>query len=146
MGLTTVREVQQEKLDRGKNIRREMKQIHEKVITEMKPRNFDQYIKCMEQNGIKVNPSINRSDRLQGFRFEYNGHNLKGSEVHRSMSMGRIAERIGFDKNVAQKMAKDNTLKLLGKTVGISPNLAAIIAKKAVKIAVKKAIGLGMEI
>jgi len=146
MGLTTVREVQQEKLDRVKNVRQEMRHIHEKVISEMKPMDFDQYIKCMEQNGIKVIPSINRSDRLQGFRFEYNGHNLKGSAVHRSMSMGRIAERIGFDKNVDQKMAKDNTLKLLGRTVGISPNLAATIAKKAVKMAVKKAIGLGIEI
>ncbi len=146
MGLTTVREVQQEKLDRVKNIRQEMKQIHEKVITEMKPRDFDQYIEFMKQNGVKVIPSINRSDRLQGFRFEYSGHNLKGSAVHRSMSMGRIAERIGFDKNVTQKITKDNTLKLLGKTVGISPNLAVTIAKKAVKMAVKKAIGLGMEI
>lgn len=146
MGLTTVREAQQEKLDQFKNIRQEMKQIHEKVIAEMKPRDFDQYIKYMKQNGVKVIPSINKSDRLQGFRFEYNGHNLKGSAVHRSMSMGRIAERIGFDKNVTQKITEDNTLKLLGKTVGISPNLAVTIAKKAVKMAVKKTIGLGMEI
>lgn len=62
------------------------------------------------------------------------------------MSMGRIAERIGFDKNVAQKLAKENTLTMLGKTVGLSPNLAASIAKKAIKIAVKRTIGLGMEI
>ncbi len=148
MELTTVREVQQEKLDRVKNVRQEMRHIHEKVIAEMKPRDFDQYIKCMEQKGVKVIPSINRSNRLQGFRFQYSGHNMKGSEVHRSMSMGRIAERIGFDKKVAQKMAKDNSLKLLGKTVGISPNLAVTIAKKIIKLAIRKTIdkGMGIEI
>lgn len=146
MGLTTVREVQQEKLNEVKNIRQEIKQVHEKVIVEMKPKDFDQYIKYMKQNDVKVIPSINKSNQLRGFRFEHKGQNLKGSEVHRSMSMGRIAERIGFDKNVAQKMAKENTLTMFGKTVGVSPNLAVTIAKKAITMAVKKTIGLGMEI
>ncbi len=146
MGLTTVREVQQEKLNEVKNVRQEVKQIHEKVITEMRPKNFDQYIKYMKQRDVEVIPSINKSNQLQGFRFEYKGQNLKGSAVHRSMSMGRIAERIDFDKNVAQKIVKDNTLTMLGKTVGLSPNLAASIAKKTIKMAIKKTIGLGMEI
>ena len=146
MGLTTVREVQQEKLNEVKNVRQEIKQIHETIITEMKPKDFDQYIKYMKRNNVEVIPSINKSNQLQGFRFEYKGHNLKGSEVHRSMSMGKIAERIGFDKTVAQKIRKDNSLNLLGKTVGVSPNLAMAIAKKAIKMVIKKTIGLGMEI
>jgi len=145
MGLTTVKEVQKEKLNEVKNVRVKIKQIHEKVITEMKPRDFDQYIKYMKQKYVAVIPSINKSNKLQGFRFEYKGYNLKGSEVHRSMSMHSIAERIGFDKTVAQKIGKDNSLRLLGKTVGVSPNLAMGIAKKAIKMAVKKSIGLGME-
>ncbi|SDM72125.1 relaxase/mobilization nuclease domain-containing protein [Kriegella aquimaris] len=146
MGLTTVREVQQQKLDKVKDIRAEIKRLHEKVINEMRPKDFDQYIKYMEQKDVEVLPSINKQNRLQGFRFAYNGENLKGSEVHRSMSMGRIAERIGFDKSATKKIAKYNTLKVLGKTVGITPNLAANIAKKAIKLAVKKSIGLGMQI
>ncbi|WP_232233202.1 MULTISPECIES: relaxase/mobilization nuclease domain-containing protein [Arenibacter] len=146
MGLTTVREVQQEKLNEIKNVRQEIKQIHEKIISEMRPQDFNQYIKYMKQNDVKVIPSISKSNQLRGFRFEYMGQNLKGSEVHRSMSMGRIAERIGFDKYVAQKLAKENTVAMLGKTVGLSPNLAATITKRAIKIAVKKSIGLGMEI
>lgn len=146
MGLTTVKEVQQEKLNEIQNIRNEIKRMHEKVIEDMKPKDFDQYIKYMKQRNVAVIPSITKSNQLRGFRFEYKGQNLKGSEVHRSMSMGRIAERIGFDKNVAQKLVKENTLAMLGKTVGLSPNLAASIAKKAIKIAVKKTIGLGMEI
>jgi hypothetical protein len=146
MGLTTVKEVQQEKLNELQNIRTEIKRIHEKVITDMKPKDFDQYIKYMKQRNVEVIPSITKSNQLRGFRFEYKGNNLKGSEVHRSMSMGRIAERIGFDRNVAQKIAKENSLSMLGKTVGLSPNLVATIAKKAIKMAVKKSIGLGMEI
>ena len=146
MGLTTVREVQQERLNQIQSVRQEMKQIHEKVLTEMKPKDFDQYIKYMKQRNVEVIPSINKSNQLQGFRFEYNGQNLKGSEVHRSMSMARIAERIGFDKIASQKIVKGNSLELLGKTVGISPNLAATIAKRVIKMAVKKTVGLGMEI
>lgn len=145
LGMTTVREVQQQKLDRVKNIRSEIKQIHEKVIKEMKPKDFDQYIRYMKQKEVQVIPSINKSNRLQGFRFEYKGHNLKGSDVHRSMSMGSIAQRISLDRTLVQRIAKDNTMNLLGKTVGVSPNLAATIAKKTIKLAVKKSIGLGME-
>lgn len=146
MGLTTVREVQQEKLNEIKNVRQEIKQVHEKVIAEMKPKDFDQYIKYMTQRNVEVISSINKSNLLRGFRFEYKGQNLKGSEVHRSMSMGGIAERIGFDRNVAQKIAKENALSMLGKTVGLTPNLVANIAIKALKMTVKKTIGLGMEI
>lgn len=146
MGLTTVKEVQQEKLNKVKNVRQEIKQIHEKVITEMKPKDFDEYIKYMRQNNVEVIPSINKSNRLQGFRFEYKGHDLKGSEVHRSMSMGSITERIGFDKSVAQNVTKENTLDLLGNRVGVSPNLVATIAKKAIKLVIKKSINIGMEI
>ena len=146
MGLTTVREVQQERLNQIQSVRQELKQVHEEVLTEMKPKDFDQYIKYMKQRNVEVIPSINKSSRLQGFRFEYKGQNLKGSEVHRSMSMTRIAERIGFDKTASQKIVKDNSLELLGKTVGISPNIAATIAKRVIKITIKKTIGLGMEI
>lgn len=146
MGITTVREVQQQKLNRVKEVRSEIKQIHKKVMTEIKPKDFDQYIKYMKQNNVEVVPSINRANQLQGFRFKYNGYNLKGSDVHRSMSMGRIAERIGFDSSVTQKTAKDNTLNLFGSRVGVSPNLAATMAKKAIKLIIKKSIDIGFEI
>ncbi|SRR6056297_1732531 len=144
--MTTVREVQQQKLDRDKQIRAEIRQMHEKVIAEMKPKDFDQYIKNMKQQQVEVIPSINRQNQLQGFRFEYKGHKMKGSEVHRSMSMGRIAQRIEFDKAVTQRITKENTLNLLGKTVSVAPNLALTLAKKVIKMSIKKTIGLGMEL
>lgn len=119
MDLTTVREVQQEKLYRMQHVRSEIQKIHEKVMAKDRPRDFDQYIKSMERNNVKVIPSINRQNQLQGFRFEYKGNNLKGSEVHRSMSMGRIARQMNFERNMAQRIAKDKSMQLLGRTVNV---------------------------
>ena len=137
MNLTTVREVQQEKLYRMNEIRTEIQRIHEKVMAKERPRDFDQYIKSMEENKVKVIPSINRQNQLQGFRFEYKGTNLKGSEVHRSMSMGRIVGQMNFEKERVQRMAKDRSMELLGRTVNVPSNLAATIAKKTIKLAIK---------
>lgn len=146
MGLTTVREVQQEKLNELKSIRAEIKQNHEKVITEMKPKDFDHYIKYMQQNEVKVIPSINRQNKLQGFRFEYKGHNLKGSEVHRSMSGSKLALQITNNSDRGAQFQKGNVVKLSGKAVELSTNLATSIAKRVLKMAVKRVIDQGMGI
>lgn len=146
MDLTTVREVQQEKLDRMKGIRSEIQQIHERVMAKERPRDFDGYIKAMEQNNVKVIPSINKQDRLQGFRFEYKGTDLKGSEVHRSMSMGGIAGQMNFEKDRAQRIAKDKSMQLLGRTVNVPTNLATAILKKTMKLAIKVARETGIGI
>lgn len=67
-----------------------MKRRHEVTLSQAKPKSFEQYIDAMAKNGVKVIPSINKADKLQGFRFELNGQNLKGSEVHRSMTGSNI--------------------------------------------------------
>ena len=148
MGLTTVREVQQQKLDKAKDMRMILKRIHEKVIKEVRPKDFDQYIKAMEAYPIKVIPSINKQNQLQGFRFEFAGQNLKGSEVHRSMSMNKIAEQIGFNRNVVEKAKTENAMKLMGKSVKVPPNLVVKMATKAVVKGIKRTIdkGIGIEI
>ena len=146
MGLTTVREVQQQKLDKAKDIRMILKRIHEKIISEVRAKNFDQYIKAMEAYPVKVIPSINKRNQLQGFRFEFAGQNLKGSEVHRSMSMNKIAEQIGFNENVVEKAKVDKTMKLMGKTVSLPPHLVSKIATKLIKHTIKKSVDLGMGI
>ncbi|WP_236640844.1 relaxase/mobilization nuclease domain-containing protein [Flagellimonas alvinocaridis] len=137
MELTTVREAQQEKLYRMQELRSEIQRIHEKVMAQERPRDFDQYIKSMEQNRVKVIPSINRQNQLQGFRFEYKGTNLKGSEVHRSMSMGRIAGQMNFEKERAQRIAKDKSMELLGRTVNVPMSFTKTIIKKTIKLAIK---------
>jgi len=64
----------------------------------------------MKEKNVVVIPSINKSNQLQGFRFQYKGHNLKGSEVHRSMSGSRLV--MGIEKHVGEELpakAKANT-------------------------------------
>jgi len=146
MRLTTVYEVQQEKLNELKRIRVEIKQIHEKVIAEIKPKDFDQYIKYMKQNKVKVIPSINRQNQLQGFRFEYKGNNLKGSEVHRSMSGHKLAIQITSNSERGIQFQKGDAIRLSGKAIELSTNLAASILKRALKIALKRVIDQGIGI
>ena len=62
------------------------------------------------------------------------------------MSMNKIAEQIGFNRNVVEKAKTENTVKLLGKTVNVSPNLAAKIVAKVVKHTIRKSIDMGMGI
>ena len=145
LGLTTVREVQEEKKNELQHIRSEIKRIHEKVLESM-PRSFDQYINHMQRNQVRVQPYINKQGQLQGFRFEYKGHELKGSAVHRSMSAGKISRQIEFDRNTTRKMVENKTVALAGKTLGLSPNITTALAKKAVKIALKKVKDIGMGI
>ena len=146
MGLTTAREVQQEKLSGLKRIRKAIKQTHEKVMTENRSKDFDQYIKYMKQNGIKVIPSINRQNQLQGFRFEHKGHNLKGSEVHRSMSGSKLAVQIANNSTIGIQPKKRNTIKLGGRATELSTNIATSIAKRVLKRALERTLDRGIGI
>lgn len=146
MGLTNARDIQYQRLDQIKQIRNEIKLIHEKVIRTDRPKSLDTYIKLMKEKSIIVIPSINKQRKLQGFRFEYKGQNLKGSEVHRSMSGGKIISQISINTNKAILKQKTPTVKLAGKTIELSTNIATTIAKRLVKKTIKKAIDLGMGI
>jgi len=79
MGLTTVKEVQQEKNITLQPIRLEIKNIHQKVMENERPKNLEDYIKAMKQQNVQVIPTINKANKLQGFRLEYKGYNLKAS-------------------------------------------------------------------
>ncbi|MEN8187923.1 MAG: relaxase/mobilization nuclease domain-containing protein [Bacteroidota bacterium] len=146
MNLTTVRDVQIEKSIEQQKIRSEIKQIHNQVMTVSKPKSFDQYIELMKNENVKVIPSINRSNKLQGFRFEYKDHNLKGSEVHRSMSGGKIGLQISNNSIIGMKLDKDNQIKLLGKLTQLSPNIVSSLTKKAIKQIIKKSLDIGIGI
>ncbi|SDE46991.1 relaxase/mobilization nuclease domain-containing protein [Cellulophaga baltica] len=144
MGLKTVKEVQNEKLHRLKHIRAEMKQLHDTVLRLEKPRSFEQYITKMKVKDVKVIPSINKANKLQGFRFEYKGVNLKGSEVHRSMSGGKIGAELANNTPQYMSKASVNTVNILGKGLEMSVSLVASIAKSAVKKVISKGIDIGL--
>lgn len=140
MGLTTVKQVQFEKEFNLKEIRTEIKRRHDLTMKQFKPKSFDDYIKDMKANGVKVIPTINNQNKLQGFRFEFDGHNLKGSEVHRKMSLGNIGKQIAGIPSAT--ILKDNkeSVNLAGKVVDLTPSLALKITKFIVKKAIKKGI------
>ncbi len=146
MGLTTVKEVQLEKELDSIKVRLEIKNIHQRVMENERPKTLDNYIKMMRDQNVEVIPSINKANKLQGFRFEYNGQNFKASEVHRSLSGGRIMGQLSQNKCITKPLEAGKSVKLLGKTVEMSTSLATSIAKNIIKKTIRKAIDTGIGI
>lgn len=144
LGLIRVRDVQQEKLQELKQLRKEIQNIHEKVL-HSRPKSLDEYIKKMQDQQVKVIPSINKSNQLQGFRFEYKGVNLKGSEVHRSMSGNKIIQGLSQNNSFTRLKEAPQTIQLLSSTVQLSTGLIKKIAKDLVKGTIKRALDTGIE-
>ncbi len=144
MRLTTVRQVQWEKEHNLQAIRAEIKRRHELTFRQFKPRTFKDYIKGMETNGVKVIPSINKSNKLQGFRFEFDKYNLKGSAVHRSMSGGNIGKRLAGEKGMSHFLKNNTQLKLANKTVELSTGMIKTIAKNIIKKTISKGLDMGI--
>jgi hypothetical protein len=143
MGLTTVKQVQFEKQFNLREIRTEIKRRHDLTMKQFQPKSFDDYIKAMQVNGVKVIPTINNQNKLQGFRFEFDGHNLKGSEVHRNMSLGNIGKQMSGIQGTRILKENNASIKLAGKVVDLTPNLALKITKFIIKRAIDKGIDIG---
>jgi len=135
--------VQQEKLQELNPQRQAIKQINDRVL-ESRPKSLDDYINKMKAQQVTVIPSINKSNQLQGFRFEYKGVNLKGSEVHRSMTGGKLIGEITRNSEFTRMKEMPNSLKLLDKTVQLSTNMASSIAKGLVKQVIKRSLDTGI--
>lgn len=146
MELTTIKEVQLEKELDSMRIRLEIKNIHQKVMESDRPKTLDGYIKAMKSKNVEVIPSINKAQKLQGFRFQYQDHNLKASEVHRSLSGGKIMGQLLQSNTRAIQLEVAKSVQLLGKTVELSTNLASSITKSIIKKTIKRAIDTGIGI
>ncbi|GAL82174.1 mobilization protein BmgA [Algibacter lectus] len=140
LGLTTVKQVQFERGFNLKEIRTEIKRRHDLTMKQFKPKSFDAYLKSMEANGVKVIPSINNQKKLQGFRFEFDGHNLKGSAVHRNMTLGNIGKQISGINGASILKENKVSINLGGKIVDLTPNMALKIVKFIIKKAIQKGI------
>lgn len=144
MQLTTVKQVQWEKEHNLSAIRTEIKRRHDLTMNQFKPRTFQDYIKGMETNGVKVIPCINKGDKLQGFRFKFDNYNLKGSEVHRSMTGGNIGKTLAADKSISRFIKENTQLKLAGRTVELSTGMLKTIAKEVIKKTISKGLDMGI--
>ncbi|WP_036380796.1 relaxase/mobilization nuclease domain-containing protein [Muricauda sp. MAR_2010_75] len=142
MQLTTVRQVQMEREFNTLELRNEIKRRHELTLKYQKPENYQQYMEGLKANGVEVKPSINRQGQLQGFRFEFQWHSFKGSEINRNMSMAGIGREL-TRYNAPQKIVSpNNTIKLFDKVVPVPEKLLASLVKRAIK----KSIDIGMGI
>ncbi|WP_373519849.1 mobilization protein MbpA [Pricia sp.] len=144
MGLTKAREVQLEKELDSIHVRLEIRNIHQRVMEDQRPKTLDGYMKAMKSRNVEVIPSINRANRLQGFRFGYQGHNFKASEVHRSMSGGKILGQLSQNEGLGKPIEYGKLIQLLGKTLEMSTNLASSLAKNALKQVIKRATDPGI--
>jgi len=148
MGLTTVREAREQRLAETKEIRGEIKGIHDRVILWDRPGNFEGYMRAMKKEQVKVVPFINKQNELQGFRFEYKGNNLKGSEVHPNMAMAKIASQLTIGSFHAKRMIESRTMEFMGKTIRVSDKLAKGLEVNSLRFArrLTRVKDMGMEI
>ena len=142
--LQTVKQVQELKLTKLKSIRNEMKQKHDYCLENLKPTSFQDYVDKMKKLDINVVPVINKSNQLQGFRYEYKNVNLKGSEVHRNLSINKVAPKLQFNKNFKQNYLLKSGIPLSGSVVTLSANIIGKIALSLAKKVITKSITHGM--
>lgn len=90
LSLQTVKQVQALKLENLKDIRKYIKEKHEASFNFFHPENHSKYIKKMKEFDITLKPVISKSNKFQGFRYQFKNANLKGSEVHRSLSINKL--------------------------------------------------------
>ena len=144
MGLTTVKEVQMKQQLQSVAIRNEIRKIHERTMANEQLKTLDAYIKAMKAQDVAVVTSINKGNRLQGFRFEYKGQSFKGSEVHRSMSGGKLLGGLSTDMELQKRLEKAPSINISGKALELSSNMASALAKKVIKKVIKRAIDTGI--
>lgn len=144
LGYTRVRDIRHQKLQELKHLRKEIKEISEKVL-QKRPRSMDEYIAKMQTHQVKLIPSINKSKQLQGFRLEYKGVNLKGSEVHPSMSGGNLIATISQNQSNTPLKEAPEKLQLSRKTIQISPLMVSRIAINLAKQVIKRSMGKGID-
>lgn len=141
MKLTTVKQLQAEKEFNLKDIRAEIKRRHDMTMKQFQPKTFKEYIEVMKINKVEVIPCINKANKLQGFRFQFDNYNLKGSEVHRSMSIGNIGKQMASTIGVKNFIKNNSEMVMVNKAVKLSSNLAMNILKHAIKREVKRGFG-----
>jgi hypothetical protein len=141
MKLTTVKLVQMEKDFNLRDVRSEIKRRHDLTMKQFHPKTFKDYIEAMRVNKVVVVPSINKADRLQGFRFHFDGYDLKGSAIDRSMSIGNIGKEMAATMGV-KEFVKNNSNFIMGdKVVRLSTNLVMNILKQAIKKEISRGFG-----
>ena len=99
LGLKTAIGIRNEKLEVIKETRTEIKSIHDFTMQNMRVSSFDDYIEEMKKKKVKINAVKSKQGKIIGYRYLYKGQNLKGSDVHRSMSIKKVEKEIQLNIN-----------------------------------------------
>lgn len=106
LGLTTVKQVIENKLNSEKEDINYVYKTHIETINNLKTKTFDLYCDAMKKNNISIVPTINSSKMIQGLRYKIGNKSFKGSEINKSMSIQNILLDIyqeGIDKLIIEK-------------------------------------------
>ena len=133
LGLKTVKEVQLEKKNNTKQIRKTIHDLHKKCLKIDKPKTLDEYINLMKKHQITIYPSISKDKQLRGLKYSYNNQHFKGSAVHRDLSINKVALQMNYNANFQKMYDLNNGIKLLNKIVSLNPTLLINISKQLQK-------------
>ena len=114
-GLVRAREVERMKKERLKSVKKELRNVFRAVLSK-KPQSFEDYTRLMVKNGVKILPSINKQGKMQGYRLEFKGENLKASSVGKNLTLGKLEPVF---KNLRELANEIN----INKPKGYSPSL-----------------------
>lgn len=99
-GLTTAKDVRKEKLlekeltkDLNKELKADIYKSHNISVKQSKT--FGEYIQNMHDKGLKIEPIINKADKLQGFKITDKMSDLtfKASEIHKNCGLKSMIEK-----------------------------------------------------
>jgi hypothetical protein len=94
--LTRAKVVEQLNKESLKEVKSEILRLSE-VAMQHKPTDLNDYILLMKANKVEIKPTINKAGKMQGLRVEFQGHDFKASEIHRTKLSLKI-----LDKEIAK--------------------------------------------
>jgi len=149
-GLTTAREVQQEKkvefyqsINIDQNLKSDIYLNHNIAVKQSS--SFQEYMKNMQKKGLIIEPSINKGGKLQGFRIFDTKTNIsfKASEINRNCSLSNMIKKgMSFENLSMQNLGVSRSFtpaigkSLLENGVSLSSPLLKV-AEISLKLAIK---------
>lgn len=149
-GLKTAKEVMREKrlkLSQETSINQTVKSdiYHKHNISVKESKTFQEYMQHMQAKGLKIEPTINKGGKLQGFRIFDTKNNIsfKASEINRNCSLSTMIKKgMSFENLSMQNLGVSRSFSpaidksLVGNNVSLSNPLLKV-AQIGLKLATK---------
>ncbi|MFV0233920.1 relaxase/mobilization nuclease domain-containing protein [Empedobacter falsenii] len=154
-GLKTAKEVRKEKeisrtldKDLNKEIKADIYKKHN--ISVKQSRTFSEYMQNMYDKGCRIEPTINKGGKLQGFRIhdKLSGLDFKASEINKNCGMKSMMEKgISFKGMTMQtEIVKGLTKEVVTKPVEVLSLLQPVLKIADVAIKVGRSMNRGMSL